>query len=86
MHGGGSFVVFKLCSELNVFFFARAVREPTKWRPWPRLCTVDSAGNQDCVGTNGQRISRCSIAADVCEYTYLLMQHLNCTFLESFDF
>ena len=53
MHGGESYVVFKLCSELNIFVPVQLVCEPAKWLPWPRLCTVGSAGNQDCVGPNG---------------------------------
>ena len=52
----GHTVVFKLCSELNIFVPMQLVCESAKWLPWSRLCTVGSAGNQDCVGPNGQKV------------------------------
>ena len=36
LHGEGSYVVFKLCSELNIFVPVRLVCEPAKWLPLPR--------------------------------------------------
>ena len=60
LHDGWSYVVFKLCSEVNTFVPVQLVCETAKWLPWPGLCTVGSAGNQDCVGPNGQKMLCCS--------------------------